>query len=126
MKYILVILGILFGTTLSTYAHQVDTLPALGKKTDKPAVIRMSCGPSHHTMPVLWVITISRKEYFVQAPGLGDLIKPEWIETITVLKSTNAVQEYGDRAKNGVIEINLKKQVPPDIRKKLKTLSQLI
>ncbi len=126
MKYILVILGILFGTTLSAYAHEIDTLPALGEKIDKTTVIRMNCGPSHHTMPVLWVITTNRKEYLVQASTLGDLIKPEWIETITVLKSTNAVQEYGDRAKNGVIEISLKKQVPPDIRKKLKTLSQLI
>jgi TonB-dependent SusC/RagA subfamily outer membrane receptor len=37
-------------------------------------------------------------------------IKPETIESINVLKGENATAKYGESAKNGVIEITLKKQ----------------
>lgn len=45
----------------------------------------------------------------------GDIntIKPENIESINILKDKTAIEKYGERAKNGVIEITLKKGVKP-------------
>ena len=36
-------------------------------------------------------------------------IKPETIHSMTVLKDKSAIEKYGERAKNGVIEVTLKK-----------------
>ncbi|PKP07667.1 MAG: hypothetical protein CVU10_09085 [Bacteroidetes bacterium HGW-Bacteroidetes-5] len=45
----------------------------------------------------------------------GDInaIKAENIESINILKDKTAIEKYGERAKNGVIEITLKKGVKP-------------
>ena len=37
-------------------------------------------------------------------------LKPEHVETVTVLKDKSAVEKYGEKGKNGVIEIKLKKK----------------
>lgn len=37
-------------------------------------------------------------------------IKPEDVETVTVLKDKSAIEKYGEKGKNGVIEIKLKKR----------------
>ncbi len=37
-------------------------------------------------------------------------LKPEDVDSITVLKDKSAVEKYGDKGKNGVIEIKLKKK----------------
>ncbi|MDJ1504081.1 M56 family metallopeptidase [Xanthocytophaga agilis] len=37
-------------------------------------------------------------------------IDPETIESINVLKDENATKKYGDKGKNGVVEVNLKKK----------------
>lgn len=37
-------------------------------------------------------------------------LKPESVETITVLKDKSAAEKYGEKGKNGVIEIKLKKK----------------
>lgn len=37
-------------------------------------------------------------------------LKPEDVETVTVLKDKSAVQKYGEKGKNGVIEIKLKEK----------------
>jgi hypothetical protein len=42
---------------------------------------------------------------------LDQQIKPESIESITVLKNESAISKYGEKAKNGVIEIITKKQI---------------
>ncbi|MDJ1481370.1 M56 family metallopeptidase [Cytophagaceae bacterium YF14B1] len=42
--------------------------------------------------------------------GEMDKIDPQTIESINVLKDESATKKYGDKGKNGVIEINLKKK----------------
>ena len=37
-------------------------------------------------------------------------IKPEYIESISVLKDKSAIDKYGENGKNGVIEITMKKK----------------
>ena len=37
-------------------------------------------------------------------------LKPEEVEKINVLKDKNATNKYGDKGKNGVIEVFIKKQ----------------
>ncbi len=42
-----------------------------------------------------------------------DKTAPSSIESVNVLKGNNATDKYGDKGKNGVIEITLKKGIPP-------------
>ena len=37
-------------------------------------------------------------------------LKPEDVDSITVLKDKSAIEKYGEKGKNGVIEIKLKKK----------------
>jgi hypothetical protein len=41
-------------------------------------------------------------------------LKPDDIESITVLKDKNAIKKYGDKGKNGVIEVSLKNKPTED------------
>jgi hypothetical protein len=51
-------------------------------------------------------------------------ISPGWIKTISVLKSKDAIEEYGAKGVHGVVVIQLKKdkfnQLPPSIKDQLR------
>ena len=66
------------------------------------------------------LIIIDEKE---MAAGIGDSIDPTVIESISVLKGSDARATYGDKAKNGVIIITTKKSHSPTIKKTTETKS---
>jgi hypothetical protein len=47
-------------------------------------------------------------------------VLPDWIERITVLKGESAINAYGENAKFGAIEIELKEEAWKQVPKKLK------
>jgi TonB family protein len=54
-------------------------------------------------------------EGFEKPESLAKNINPDDIESVNVLKGENAINKYGDKGKNGVIEIKLKTSLPPPL-----------
>ena len=74
----------------------------------------------------LFVISLDNQTFQVkQSELLRDSIsiKPEWIQSINVLKGPDALAKYGERGKHGAILIDLKKEsldlLPPEMKGKL-------
>lgn len=72
-------------------------------------VIRLICAPSANSLknPPLFVINENKLSHAF----LMELVNPEDIEDITILKDRESLMKYGDKAKHGVIEIKMNKKV---------------
>ncbi len=73
------------------------------------------CAPSKHQVlnPPL-VMVMSHSKTFIIADSNLNIINPSWIKTINVLKGDNAIKNYGEAGKNGVIEITINDEKYPD------------
>ena len=96
---------------------------------DKEAVVIRLDGPPHKTNPLI-ILHIDGKKFesisdnnTVDNPILKQL-KPEWIESISVLKNKKETDKYGNSAKDGVILVFLKKEswveMFPELKSKFK------
>jgi hypothetical protein len=78
---------------------------------DRPGILVKDIVPSDTTKPAQPLLVINGKPM----PGLTILAldkiipSPNDIESMTILKGEQAIDKYGDQAKNGVIEIKVKK-----------------
>lgn len=85
-------------------------------KAAKGGAIEVTLKKSGEREAALSIITtggnLSRPYYVVDGKHVTDIshIKPEYIESISVLKDKSAIDKYGENGKNGVIEITMKKK----------------
>ena len=116
MKAISTIILLLISTSLLA---QTDST-----KTGKPTIIRI-CAPSREQLvrQPLYVIVWKGKEIYrsdttiAAATATFNLIKPQQIKSIRILKDKTTIAPYGDIGKNGVIEITLDHKKYPKARK---------
>ena len=85
-------------------------------KAAKGGAIEVTLKKSGEREAALSIITtggnLSRPYYVVDGKHVTDIshIKPDDIESISVLKDKSAIDKYGENGKNGVIEITMKKK----------------
>jgi hypothetical protein len=107
-RFLLIIAIISFA--FNGFSQQADTT-----KTAKNTIICLCCGPTDPTKQPLWVINGKDK---VQQSELG-AIDPNYIKDLTILNGNDAQEKYGETAKNGVVEIELIKEVKINSVKKI-------
>jgi TonB family protein len=84
--------------------------------TSKKIGIKIRSTDGNTTKP-LYIV-----EGFEKPESLAKNINPDDIESINVLKGENAINKYGDKGKNGVVEIKLKTSPPPSPSGSVSTL----
>jgi hypothetical protein len=109
MKRFLLIIAII-SFAFNGFSQQADTT-----KTAKNTIICLCCGPTDPTKQPFWVINGKDK---VQQSELG-AIDPNYIKDLTILNGSDAQKKYGEAAKNGVVEIELIKEVKSNSVKKI-------
>ncbi|QEK51207.1 hypothetical protein FYC62_05600 [Pedobacter aquae] len=95
------------------------------KSSDK-VVVRM-CMPSRAEMlnrpQLLYVLYFGKNQLVFRNIPLDKIkLKPQDIDSIKVLKDAIAINKYGEDAKNGVIEIKMKKEKEKIFRKENRAL----
>jgi len=107
MKYFVAVLLLICSFNLSAQTIQsvVDT-----SQKGKQTIIHL-CTPNRYNArhPPLYVIFYKNKTIAqVDTDSVIKKISPNDIKAIHVLKGDSAIKKYGEKAKNGVIEIDLK------------------
>lgn len=95
-------------------------------KPSEEVVIRI-CAPSRANMlnqpKPLYVLFYGKNHWIVRDLPFDSIkINPNDIKTINILKDAKAIDKYGEDAKNGVIEITVKKEREKIFRKENKSL----
>lgn len=99
----------------------------LGKPELATGNIRI-CAPSRSGLiskPPLFVIKYGKKEVRSQNSSFMNLVSPNDIQGISVLKDSAAAAKYGIDANNGVVEITVKESKTSFYRKKFKEYKKL-
>ena len=116
MKKVLII--VLLTTCSASYGQVQDSIEYEGKK--------FPVGNTVTFKEPLFVISLDNQTIQVTQSELfrdSISIKPEWILSIHVLKGQDAITKYGERGKQGVILIDLKKEsldlLSPEMKGKL-------
>jgi hypothetical protein len=77
---------------------------------NRPKILVKEIVPSDTTKPAQPLIVINDKPMpDLTMVALNKMVSPNDIERMTILKGQQAIDKYGDKAKNGVIEIKTKK-----------------
>ena len=110
MKNVVVILSLLVCFVSFTQAQTKNE----GSDTTKlPQKFSMDFSQSSDTLNYILFVLKSDDQYeevlIPKSKNISDLISPEGIVSIQVLKDGSGVQKYGPRAKNGVVVINFEK-----------------
>ena len=80
---------------------------------NRPKILGKEIVPSDTTKPAQPLIVINDKPMpGLSMVALNKMISPNDIESMTILKDQTAIDKYGDKAKNGVLEIKVKKLNP--------------
>nr|WP_294899749.1 hypothetical protein [uncultured Pedobacter sp.] len=104
----------------NTNADLKDKIPGV-INTQNSSNVRI-CVPSRANMvktTPLYIIKYGRKEYRCKNSGFLNIVSPNMIATINILKDSVAIKNYGDEAKNGIIIIGIKKTEVSEFKKKL-------
>lgn len=114
-----VLILVLLTTCLASYGQVSDSLKGKGTKIrlDGPS----SISPNHP----LYLISLDGQIVEMKGTELSiDSLKinPEWILSLHVFKGQDALDKYGERALNGAILIELKKEsadkIPPGLKRR--------
>lgn len=88
---------------------------------NKPGKIMMYCGTRKPSGPQpLFIIKEHAKQYILDSAGLSqNVLQPDCITSICVLKDQYAIDTYGTSAKNGVLIITINKARYPEAFQKM-------
>lgn len=95
---------IFFLATFQLVSAQVDHLTNEKEKTR----IRIVCGEKISSSPPLYVLQYKQQEHIIDTADLKTLNRAD-IKRIIPLKDVADLERYGDKGKNGVILITLRK-----------------
>ena len=124
--FLIIILGYatnIFGQTI-VVGLKNDSLP-----NQKPTHIVIDCRPftvNKENSP-LFEIRLKNLVFVIDSEDSLTItkIEPRWIESVKVIKGQDAIEQYGSRAKNGVILVELISDslsiLPLEIKQKLKS-----
>jgi hypothetical protein len=98
------ILLLLILMTSASYA-QIDTI-----SVNPGSYLRLD-GPISQSPSPLFIVTYKGKEYILDSLGVkGNVLDPNSIESMNVIKAREGLIPYGEAAKNGVVIVILKEE----------------
>lgn len=105
--YKILLTSLLFFSCVQLLSAQVEQLAHEKKRT----TIRLYCGHKiSSSSPPLYILQHKQQEYLIDSAELQSLVPADLLD-VGVLKNAAAVEKYGDRGKNGVIILKVKKAV---------------
>ncbi|NJN41647.1 MAG: hypothetical protein HC811_04825 [Flammeovirgaceae bacterium] len=113
-----------------TFALFTVLLVAQERTGDKTEPIAAVASDDGKKVEPLWVINVENRK--IESPDSQNVrdtlligqIKPDWIQSVNVLKGNQATDAYGERAAHGAVVVNLKNgtlaKMPAELRSKFK------
>ncbi|MBC7902366.1 MAG: TonB-dependent receptor plug domain-containing protein [Gemmatimonadaceae bacterium] len=106
-KKILKAVALIDWNNIPDYEKQYGKIPPPPPPVERPVEVRASRGISKNTNFDNVLVIIDKVEQPMGNNALSK-ISPDRIESINILKDASAVAIYGDKAKNGVVEVTTK------------------